>query len=90
MPVIFKLISIAFLNNIQLFRNALDYDAVACAAAEGHCNILQYLLSLGQPPNGTPKVVDMCSSVFSYVHQSHYLHTYKLVCISYLNSNITL
>jgi len=41
---------------IQYFRNALGYDAVACAAAEGHDNVLHYLLSLGQPPNGTPKV----------------------------------
>lgn len=40
-----------------LFRNVLEYDAVACAAAEGHDNILQYLLSQGQSPNGTCKVV---------------------------------
>ena len=49
--------------SIALFRNALEYDAVACAAAEGHFNILQYLLSLGQSPNGTDKVVNMYSSL---------------------------
>jgi len=38
-------------------RNAKEYDAMACAAAEGHDNILQYLLSLGQSPNGTCKVI---------------------------------
>ena len=34
----------------------MDYDAVACAAAEGHDNILNYLLSLGESPNGNDKV----------------------------------
>ena len=31
---------------------------MACAAAEGHDSILQYLLSQGQSPNGSCKVID--------------------------------
>ena len=47
---------------IYFNRNAMDYDAVACAAAEGHDDILHYLLSLGESPNGNDKVIGMYST----------------------------
>ena len=47
-----------YLQLFMPYRNNLECDAVACAAAEGHDSILQYLLSQGQSPNGTCKVID--------------------------------
>ena len=62
---------------LQFFRNALEYDAVACSAAEGHDNVLHYLLSLGQSPNGTTKVV-IITIELNFCDELCALHSYLL------------
>ena len=82
MPVKFSNVSLVLHTGITLFRNALEYDAVACAAAEGHCNTLHYLLSLGQSPNGTHKVIYMYS-IHSHVIVVAYVYlTYVYIIMS--------
>ena len=56
----------------HIIRNALEYDAVACAAAEGHDSILQYLLSQGRSPNGTHKVVNL-NTIIVFAHLACYV-----------------
>ena len=62
-----------YLQLPMVYRNNQEYDAVACAAAEGHDSILQYLLSQGQSPNGSYKVNDTdssCMCVYHYMYMS--------------------
>ena len=64
---------------VFIITNNQEYDAVACAAAEGHDSILQYLLSQVQSPNGSCKVNDTDSSCMCVPLYVHVYNTIKVV-----------